>query len=431
MGTLTKDNYIGSQGPYLGIGEAQFIKRPAREISLSHRFRKLPLVLITCLLAAFAMSVMGPQIPLVKQFTSLKWGFLIGFTLLALIQSGICSRSLRGIVPKLFGIFIIVATVSTMLFSAHLENGLQRVVSFILLWIIAFAAPFPSDPSVRLHYWTVSSLIVASVVTLSSFASIFLGGGYMSGRLAGITSNPNTLGTFSMMFTVGMFSLILGQRKVIYYPLFAVGFSVIFLTGSRASFISAIGALLALLSLSGHQKSLKRISLVVILVLFSIQAVMYAFSSKDSQNLFNRERGFETREIVWQRQIDSFLTSPLIGCGLEIQESIASDLRARVGGEGSYTDILSVAGVLGGAPFVMALLWGLLAIFTNLRKKLARSKLNDQISWEMCAFGLLVGILINSIGEAYMAAVGAMQPIYVWVILGTVSSIAKFKPNKK
>lgn len=430
MSKFTDNSLILGPVAHLGLGEVRFSKRRERKISSSSRFRKLPLALITCLLGAFTMAVMAPQIPLVQQFATLKWVILIGFTLITSILSGLSSRSLRGILPKLFGMFIIVATTSTLIFSIDLGKGLQRILSFILLWTIAFAAPYPSDPVIRLRHWTLASFLIATAVTILSVPSALSGSGYYLGRLTGVTSNANDLGTFSMMFTVGTFSLMVSQRKIIYCLLFPLGFSVLFLTGSRSSFIATIGAFFALLALSGDKKLLRGAVLIFMLGLISIQAVSYVISPAGSQNLLNRGRDFRTREAVWDRQIDSFLSSPIIGSGLEIQESVEKGLPARVGGEGSYMDILSEGGILGGTPLIIALLWGPLSMFKNLRKMTAISKRYQRITWEMCAFGLVVGILINSIGEGYMAAVGAMEPIYVWVALGTVNSMTDITGNK-
>jgi O-antigen ligase len=126
----------------------------------------------------------------------------------------------------------------------------------------------------------------------------------------------------------------------------------------------------------------------------------------------------ENRLPVWQVQWETFVQSPLIGHGLAGGTHAVNDLsdayRGRAGGEGSYGDLLTVAGVLGAVP----LFFGLFSAARTLRR-LAKRRTAPVFLQE--AFALLLLLLVVSVSESWLATLGTMSALYAWAVCGAVS----------
>jgi hypothetical protein len=100
-------------------------------------------------------------------------------------------------------------------------------------------------------------------------------------------------------------------------------------------------------------------------------------------------------------------------------ETFYAGARHRSGGEGSYIEVLSISGLLGGIPFFAGLAWGTILLFRRAASALAGAATSRDATWCLCTAALVVLLLVNSVGEGYLAAVGSAPTIYVWVAIGT------------
>lgn len=390
--------------------------------------------LILFLFLSFAMAVMHRDVTwgLPDLFSRLKWIVLAGFVVVcAAIQARHRSADVRGVVAVYLGVFVALVSVSTLTNCDDMEQSIQRVASFVMLWMIAFCFPLPADPRERVFVWSTACLITAAVVVLTSCLFIKDKSVYFQGRFWGITGNANTLGSFSALLTVGAFALGLSKRGLpLWFGLVAMAGVVLWLTESRTAIAAAVAGMLAVTVVVGK----RRLGAVVL-----AGAVGYAVLTVSVQvsNMEIRERREfypQTRMEIWERQLEAWRQSPWIGHGLEVTWDESKRKGSSMGrqyGESSYFDLMAAGGVFATVPLFAGLVFGMILFYRQARCATIVGKTGGSGPWLLSAFGMTVVILINSIGEGYMAAVGAVQPIFVWVMLGAVNQIKMVEARDK
>jgi hypothetical protein len=91
----------------------------------------------------------------------------------------------------------------------------------------------------------------------------------------------------------------------------------------------------------------------------------------------------------------------------------------RAGGEGSYGDLLTVAGLVGCIPLFLGLLVG---VYRLGRLTFA----NRNCRWLGEAFFTVVLIMIVSIADGWLATVGTVMQ-YIWVIIGATAVLTSIR----
>lgn len=374
---------------------------------------------------SFTWPVMNPDYPLVNHFDSLKWVVFIAFFFYSLWRS-------HGYILKLttistcFVIFISVASVSTLANSVDFNEGLQRIASFVLLWTISLFSPLVKSASERLKYWSLSFFTITLLVVIMSLAQLPFGDAFANGRFKGVTSNANTLGSFSACFIIFAFSLHLSiKRKALSYFLFAIGTFTIFLTGSRTSWISAVGGIFMISAYIGLKRSF-HLFLPMFIVLFTVFLLSFWYTNaylSGPSAWIDREFSLAAREHVWRSQFEAFQRAPFFGHGLErdIPHFLGFSAVGRPSGEGSFFDLMAVAGIFGTVPFFVGLGYAFVILFRTAKKHIIPPTSFETYFWHLSALGLVTTVIINSVGEGYLAAVGNLPAIYVWIICGVAS----------
>jgi len=391
--------------------------------------RILDNIVICALLLAFMLSVMDYNSNLVHQFDSIKWYTLGGSLVYGLFyqrkHAVLTSRGISG--PHLYWLlFIVVAGISTVVNSvvtAPIEAFL-RLSSFVGLYLLAFWLAFPHNPLQRISQWTaILSLLSYSVVLLSTpWLSPWA---QMAGnRLRGVTSTANTLGTFAAIAGLAALGNIVATntswaKAIMYGALLSASSVCMYNAGSRSALLGFFGGCLVVASIRVSRRLLCCILLLSVcgigILAFHSSADMHSLLQSVETLLFWRPIEIDSsRSVIWQTHMHLFSTAPLVGHGLVI------DLYngGRTSGESSYTDILASTGCIGGGAFAFAIGFGMIAL-AKVLKRTRRVVTQLDISIQVTnAAAIVACILVNSVGEGYMAAVGSAPTIFCWVILG-------------
>jgi len=375
--------------------------------------------LCVMLLSSFVLSVCQQSNPLTVIFTDWKWYVFLIVTGFGFIQS----YSLRGWFSDRVGIcfllFVVAATVSSIIAQGDIVEGLQRSISFWCLYLLATIFVIPHNPLRRIVVWTKATLLVCLAVVGISLVYGLLGRGFPAGRFAGLTANANTLGSISAMSMAGCFGqwIVHRGKKNAAYWLAAVLLAApcLLLTQSRSALAAGAAGILAVLAIK--RKWFKTAAILVVATLFLAalqESGMFSLGSISGREIKVRSYTLSSRFHQWTAQFDAWKRKPLLGNGLQIT---GLEGTGRTGGESSYIDVLGAAGILGGVPLFLGLLWGTRALVHLGRRFDERQDKGFFVGYYVSALGMVAAVLVNSIGEGFMAAVGAMQPIYVWIVL--------------
>jgi O-antigen ligase len=366
-------------------------------------------------------SAMGPTIfPNVDFVGSIgKWVSYLASTILAVAYGRRSLRSYKGLVYLGFLCFTVIGCISTLAYSYDLVQAGQRVFSWVTLFLLAFAVPYPSDPLERMKVWAQVMFAFCLIIVLASLLTLMVGSGFALGRFMGITGNANTLGSFAGMLAAGCLGLaVIGKKRVLTLPSGILAAIILFLSGSRGGILGAAAGACVVVAVA-RRKALKTMIPLVILTapFFSFVHPYDLFPNWQSRS-YDEPDLIAGRAFIWEGQLNSFAESPLIGNGFELPESEAMRSRAvRYGGESAYTDILACTGVLGGFSYFAAIVVGWVSLFRVASRQIFFADLVSG-SWTLMALGAATQVLAQSVGEGYMAAIGAAQPIFVWVLIG-------------
>lgn len=379
------------------------------------------------LLVAFFLSVANRSLfPFVGVMGDAKWGVLLAVLCFSIFYKLTSQKSSVkfGAVSGCFAIFTVVITISSMLAQGDFTEGLKRSFSFSCLYLISCVTFFPNNPQKRIMVWSVSMAAIITAIGLLSVVPVFLGVAlFRGGRLCGFASNSNTLGTACAMLVAASFALLIQStnKKHKIYCLIVVLASLILLlmTQSRSALIGGVAGI-TIVAMLKHKWVLPFSIIAGFFLATAWLATETVQTDIGNTGLQIRTLNLNSRSGLWEMQLERFYTSPIIGLGLQLS---GHDSKGRLGGESSYFDILGAGGILGGGALILGFLIGWYQLYQLAKKQ---SVFSRKDCWAApMALAMVTAILVNSIGEGYMAAVGAMQPIYVWIIFGAVEHANK------
>ncbi len=343
-----------------------------------------------------------------------KWVALAAFAIFCTVKHGTHMRRLS---PGSLGLvlFTLSASVSTLANAYDPMDALMRSLSFALLCVIACVWGVPLHPGTRIRCWTTALLTVSMGIVLASLLLLANSESFANGRFRGITCNANTLATFAAAGFVGILAYVFqakGKWKLALLSLAGVSLLSLVLTQSRTALAAAACAVMILLLRTGRWLTL--LALVATVALIVLGSAMLDLMEAGSTNFSARDYSSDTRTLLWQLQIDSWMSAPLSGHGLELRDESGT---GRVHAEGSYFDLLSSVGLLGFLPFFWSIALGCYSLF-----RASRLPHTPKSHSSLVTLTLVTLILINSVGEAYLAGVGNALVIYTWVICGTLTN---------
>jgi O-antigen ligase len=330
------------------------------------------------------------------------------------------SMSLPATLPSLcFGVFVGVALCSTLVHGEQLQDGAYRSGALVLVYILAFALYNSSTLEATVRAWSSALFAATLAACLASVALISRADAYTSqGRFLGIFKTPNSLGHYAAILIV--FLLVKGhtsrgaKRWCILALTAAPGYCV-YASGSRTNMVAVPIVCVALVSHFGIAKFAKW---AIAIALIAAAGLALLGPGIVPVTILQRDYSLDARQSVWQIQWEVFKSEPLIGYGLaggthsiDFDNPMSS---GRAGGECSYGDLLTVAGFLGCAPLFLGGAIALRALYRQLRDR-------SSGPWPAEAFFIIALILIVSIGDGWLAAMGTMTQ-YVWVVFAAVTA---------
>jgi O-antigen ligase len=195
----------------------------------------------------------------------------------------------------------------------------------------------------------------------------------------------------------------------------------LFLTQSRTAMVSAAAAMLGVIIIAKKWKVLIVYGLLISVYFAPVWLVAPFLPGDVADDVTVREFNFETRDYVWQRQMDAFTQKPFLGHGFEIRSQ--DEEAGRTGGEGSYTDLLAAVGILGCAPLFLAFGYGAWLLLQWAQEREQQPSREGSFPFHLATFSIVLVILVNSMAEGFLAAVGCTQAIYTWAMLGAASEL--------
>lgn len=394
------------------------VARQANRTALAFHF----LMALLCQ-AGFTLPLLNPSRTGLAINPASRWFIWAGFILYVFVQKQRSHTTLRQtLVSVCFGVYVIVTIVSSMLNTELLADGAFRSVALVGLYLLAFLAYAGHDWREIVQVWTTAWGLLAACVCTWSTVLLFRASSYQGGRFYGIFLEPNHLAHYSAVLFILLFVISLHTHhhvRWLFIFLTPIPLLCLYTSGSRANMIGACFASLLVLATSRGRAlaivfflcatGVWGLSLIPDLPVRIMQRSISSFSSLDN------------RQIVLENQWAVFQTSPFVGNGLgggnvnTFDEAIGNH---RAGGESSYGDIMTIAGLAGSLPLFLGM-----AIALQRLRRLAKRRDADAII--KAAFFIIVTIMVVSIGEAWLATIGTVPVQFVWLILGAAARSGK------
>ena len=252
--------------------------------------------------------------------------------------------------------------------------------------------------------WLINTIKIATV--LCAIQTIFFGVEYRTEvivRTMSVNNNPNTLG---MIMLLGIFVFIC-TKKDVDKGLFRTGLVLVVflitiaLSGCRKALFS--GVLLAAIWIFFVMKDRefsrnKKILMGIALICMGIFGVYYFKGYFIDSALYSRllmlDNGVNTRTQLYQRAIEYWKTSPIIGIGFGQFQILSPD---RLYSHSSYVEILSCTGIAGAVLFFVPLI----KYFVSFVKNVRFSSDFDKYEY-LVAFAMMIIELVIGFGEIYI-----------------------------
>ncbi len=276
----------------------------------------------------------------------------------------------------------------------------------------------------------VASLVTFTLVSLYCLAQI-PSGQRVSAPFEGVDGEPNTLGGYLVFMMAVVAGLLLTPgattKKLPLLALLGLGGMVLQATLSRASFLSAIVVVVAVLDLARRRSptllGILLLSLIVFVIAMPnsvVDRMMYTFTQpKESGQIemggIRIDTSTSERLHSWQEALDVFWRSPLWGAGV-------------TGGpfmDAMYPRVLTETGLLGISAFFY-LLWRLFQM------GLTAYHSGDDPFVRGLALGFLLGLLglvVHAIGANSFIIVRIMEPFWLFTALLVKAYILKVAPE--
>lgn len=296
-----------------------------------------------------------------------------------------------------YTLFLLTLTISTFWFSGLSLESVVSLFPFVLILIFSFL-PYPSNYGNRADFFIMAYKKFSVIFLISILPFLFIPDSYIMGRFAAWTKNTNIVAGFAMLsYSVFFISYVKNKNK---YELLGVisYLLIVFLTQSRGALI-AISIITGIMLLKNYNKKIFfQVGFIVLIsmgIIFSNIQVREIGNNDTNNSIFTvREFELGARQEIMDRQLSAFSYSPLIGVGALTEEN---NPHSRYPAEASFTDLLSMVGILGFTFYI-------LAIIARLRK------FNDNDF-------LLLSILTLSFGEGYLTGIGSVISIVAYTIL--------------
>jgi len=319
--------------------------------------------------------------------------------------------------PKIFTIFISFTLWILYQFIMGLSNILFSIVYLISL-LLLFSLSFFLIPKLidskeklldynKVFFWVV--LVLMILFLLLSIKNPNSWGGTERIRFYSFFNNPNTLGAFSLLgiiVSIATYTLSNNKKYLIPSILYLI---IMFLSGSRASMVTIIFALLISFSLIKLSKSNLKTKLLTIIISISVIWIIlilifsHAFDtlidSNDFEDLDDTSSG---RLSLWTDNVDWKSSSIIFG---------TKDIK--IINENYYLGVLATSGLIG-----LFLLITILSKIFYLMNKLAKNSDSIKLIW--FNYLLFIALLIYALFEGSLFNLGNLLSFYLVTNIGII-----------
>jgi hypothetical protein len=361
---------------------------------------------------------------------TMRWAALFFCVPIIILQCPRRSSELTG--TSLAGIGFVGITFCGLASSMAFEIAFLKWIA-MATQVIAFVVILPPrapdllwKDAIRSAHLVSTALVGFSVLGIGSSSAYIATGG--ANRFGGaLEMNPNTLGLLALI----SFSIGLWQLEDIRRGRLRAAFVIGGLIASSACFVlcqsrsSAAGACAAVIFsaavASGHQKHhLKLVAITGILA--AALYLGYGFVQPFFAG-FDRENGniLAARQNRWEEALGDFRENPWLGKGFGTT-GVAQERSAQGGRSigavvdgGGYPAVLASVGLIGAAALALLLR----GVALRLREMCTRK---GATLTHLAAGSLIIGLLVNLVGEPWLLGPGSPVHLIFWMAVGTVTT---------
>lgn len=411
---------VGPMGVVLAIGMAFML-------FASVAYRRFFWIVVTLLLVTSTITshVSGslsdlrlPYHPLLESIAQQGRNIVLALLLVLMLPSLLINKGTRGrlINPALLAYLLFEILYTFEIAAARSQGSLLRLVIGIMLFTLTFVvfgfglskmlqSGLDALDAVRSIAWM--GVIVAAITAFELFTnpkSVILGG-----RLASVAATATFCAEMFVAAMLPTLYLIIrpgarGWARVFWMCAFAVETLMMIGSGTRTGILmSFVGIVIMLRS--------RLAKLFPVAIGATILIAIALLILPENLGIIGAERMLDTtdsRTAVWHEGWQQFLSSPFFGVSVDGENVII---------ENSYIDAFATAGLIGGAPFLLALILFGRSMFQMQRR---RSTLDsgNQLFIDLL-IGAFVAELVGAFFDAYLLATVSVQ-LYVVVMYGTL-----------
>lgn len=236
-------------------------------------------------------------------------------------------------------------------------------------------------------------------------------------QFSGYCDQPMWLSAAAAVSTIYCAYLVFSQQrktnwvKYVYIALLLCSIYITMISGSRAAFLTAMGAMCVVLYLLVKNKSrlMKYIigSAVVAMALSPVLFSRNSIGAMMAKQEYQEEVGRTSRDAVWADRMAEFKSSPLIGVGFGAHGVGNEKKVSRVETGGGWISILSQTGIIG----LLLALSIIFKAYTPIRKI-------RQDKSMICIYAAYFFFIVHSIVEGYMFQGGWYLCLIFWMVIG-------------
>ncbi len=327
-------------------------------------------------------------------------------------------------------LYLFVCLLSALNAEAWLLSSAKLMPAALSIGLMLFLLPAVLKPH---EYRKLFELVAWMLVGLSAMSFVW---GAATGKLAmmsryqSLYRGPNSEGAYlAFAFLSGLWLISTQPRRIFkFFAQFmvAVNLACIYATGSRASFIGALGGAMVwgATQLIRSQSQRRRRFIITLMVLGAAVIIQRGIFVRGwemmSRGGITAEDFFASRIYIWQDSIEAFKRHPWLGYGFGVGELADADEEVGTSAIGSvrdgsgYMGMLESVGALGVIAFVLVI------IQVSLKEKrlITRRITSDSAVMAHAAFAQIAFLLLNLIGEVWILGPGNPTFQLFWFYLG-------------
>lgn len=335
----------------------------------------------------------------------LRWFFLGALIIVAYFTGE--SLALK---PPTIVLFFVVAVAPSLLNSINQKESLIKFLSFIVVvwgnYIYFSSLETKEDMELALK-------IIMIVMIVFEIQNLIIHR-YDGDRLAGNTTNPNTLGVYSNLSFLAAyfwFSNTQGIKKFVFLGLMGVSVYLAVMSVSRTAFVTICVNIFFCLFIQFRKSGFSYLLLLPALLVFILAMTgNLQFLGIEALNRLTEEGS--GRDELWEKGINVWKSHPVFGCGYDVSLYLNDLDEFYYPFHNSYISILAEIGIWGvtilGICFINDFFRSFREFLNSLRE--------EKISFLSFSVLMMIELLIAAWSESFLFAVGSTEACTFWMI---------------